>query len=159
MRRQEIELRAERHDAGRVHLALAAVIVPLDVVHVHGRGDAGLLVEIAQIVRQIGIVDDPPQVALEVAVIDGIETDERAEQPPVGLGDRRAPRDSAAATSRAFELVERGEQRAKRLLVGVLRDRKAGAVDAVVDVGVDQVVDAVDLVAQRRRIVVGRARW
>ena len=41
VRRREIERRAEGHDAGRVHVALAAVIVPLDVVHVHGRGDAG----------------------------------------------------------------------------------------------------------------------
>ena len=31
MRRGEVELRADRHDAGRVHLALAAVIVPLDL--------------------------------------------------------------------------------------------------------------------------------
>ena len=58
MRRQEIELRPQRHDAGRVHVALAAVIVPLDVVHVHGRGDAPLLIEIAQVIREIGIVDD-----------------------------------------------------------------------------------------------------
>jgi hypothetical protein len=54
-------------------VALAAVIVPLDVVHVHGRGDAGLLVEIAQIVPEVRVVDDAPQIAFEVAVIDGVE--------------------------------------------------------------------------------------
>ena len=32
VRRGEIELRPDRHDAGRVHLALAAVIVPLDLL-------------------------------------------------------------------------------------------------------------------------------
>src|SRR5262249_47301716 len=70
MRRRKIELRPQRHDAGRVHVALAAVIVPLDVVHVHGRRDASLLIKVAQVIREIGIVDDTAQVAFEVAVVD-----------------------------------------------------------------------------------------
>ncbi len=90
VRRHEVELRAERDDAGRIHVALAAVIMPLDVIHVDGRGDAGLLIKIAQIVREVRIVDDTPQVALEMAVVDGIEAYERREQPQVGLGDRAA---------------------------------------------------------------------
>src|SRR5271166_5470724 len=82
----EIEGRTERHDAGRIDLPVAGIIMPLDVGHVHGLGDAGHLIELAQVVRQIWIVDDPPQVALEVADIDGIETDQRGEQAPVPLG-------------------------------------------------------------------------
>ena len=79
MRRQKIELRPQRHDAGWIHVALAAVIVPLDVVHVDGRGDAALLIEIAQVIREIGVVDDAAQIAFEVAVVDRVEADERGE--------------------------------------------------------------------------------
>src|SRR5205807_188818 len=86
VRRQKIELRTQRHDAGRVHVALAAVIVPLDVVHVDGRGDASLLIEIAQIVREIGIINDAAQVAFEVAVVDGVEAAEGAIEHADALG-------------------------------------------------------------------------
>ncbi len=51
MRRGKIELRSERHDAAGIDLFVAAVIVLLDVIHVHGLGHARHLVEIAQIVR------------------------------------------------------------------------------------------------------------
>ena len=110
VRRGEIELGAERHDAGRVHLALAAVIVPLDVIDVHGLGDARHLIEIAQIVRQVRIVDDAPQVALEVAVIDRVEADQRREQPPVGLGQARAG-EIALPRQPPLQLVERRRTR------------------------------------------------
>src|SRR5262245_34777114 len=108
VRRHEIERRAERHDAGRVHMAVAAVIVPLDVIHVHGRGDAGLLVEVAQVVAEIGIVDDAAQIAFEVAVIDRVEAHQRREQPPVGLGDLAAG-EVALARQPLLDLVERGK--------------------------------------------------
>src|SRR5882672_11233762 len=62
---EKIKLWPHRHDAGRVHVALAAVIVPLDVVHVDGRGDALLLVEVAQIVGEVRVVGDAAQIALE----------------------------------------------------------------------------------------------
>jgi hypothetical protein len=66
--------RAERDDAGRVHPLLAAVVVALDVVHVDGLGHARPLIEIAHVVRQVRVVDDPLQVALEVVVVDRVET-------------------------------------------------------------------------------------
>ena len=87
MRRRIIDLRPDRHDARRVDRRVAAVIVRLDVVQVDRLGHARHLVEVAQVVRQVRIVGDPPQIALEMPDIDRIETDERREQPPVGLGD------------------------------------------------------------------------
>jgi hypothetical protein len=54
---------------------MAAVIRTLDVVEAHRLRDAGHLIELAQVSPQIGIVDDAPHVALEVAVIDRVETD------------------------------------------------------------------------------------
>src|SRR5260370_1664751 len=102
----------------------------------------------------MGIVDDPPQVALEVAVIDRVEANERGEQPPVRLRDVLAD-EVALAREPPLELVERTEHRAERLFVGFLRDGETCPIDAVVDVLVNERVDAVDLFAQRRRGIVG----
>jgi hypothetical protein len=69
---------------------VAAVVVVLDVAEIDGLGDARVLVELAGVGPEVPIVDEPPEVALEVADIDGIEADQRREQPPVGLGERVA---------------------------------------------------------------------
>jgi hypothetical protein len=60
--------------------------VPLDVIHVDGVGNAGRLIKLAQIIRQVRVVDDAAQIAFEVAVIDRVKTDQRREQPPIGFG-------------------------------------------------------------------------
>ena len=129
-------------------MALAAVIVPFDLIHIHRPGDAVLLVEIAQVIGEIGIVDDAAQVAFEVAVIDRVEANQRGEQPPVCLRDVFAD-EVALAREPPLDLVERAEYRAERLLVGFLRGGEAGPIDAVVHVLVNERVDAVDLFAQR----------
>lgn len=66
---------------------MAAVIVRLDVVQAHRACDPWDLIEVAQIVRQVRIIGDAAQVALEMADIDRVEADQRGEQPPIGLGD------------------------------------------------------------------------
>jgi hypothetical protein len=50
VRRREIDERPDRHDAGRIHVALTALIMPLDMIDAHGLRDAGHLIEIAQII-------------------------------------------------------------------------------------------------------------
>ena len=47
-----------------------------------------------------------------------------------------------------FQFVERIENIAKGLLVGGLRGGKAGAINTVVDIRIDQVVELIDLAAQ-----------
>src|SRR5262245_8206522 len=79
VRRRKIERRTERHDPSRVHVALAGVIMPLDLIHVHRRGDAFLLIEGAQVIGEIRIIDDAAQVAFEVAVVDRVKANERGE--------------------------------------------------------------------------------
>lgn len=64
---------------------MSDVVVRLDVGEVYGRGDAGVLVEVAQVAAEVRVIDDAAEVALEVAVINGVETDEGAEEAPVGL--------------------------------------------------------------------------
>ena len=105
VRQCEVDQRPDRHDPGRIDTAVAAVIVTLDMVEVHRLGDARHLIEIAQVIPEIGIVDDAPHVALEVAVVDRVETHQRGEQPPVGF--RNLPPD---------EITLARERRRARLL-------------------------------------------
>ena len=90
-------LRPERHDAGRIDPPVAGVIVVLDVEEVDGLGHARPVIEFAQIALQGGIVADLPQVALEVAEIDGVETDQGGEEPPIGLGQSCAAEEAPAS--------------------------------------------------------------
>ncbi|MNL89338.1 hypothetical protein D3C87_2195960 [compost metagenome] len=53
--------------------------MPLDVVNVYRLRDAGLLVEIQQVALEIRVIEDAPDVAFEVAVIDSIKAHQRAE--------------------------------------------------------------------------------
>ncbi len=59
--------------------------MPLDVREIHGAADPRHLVKLAGVIPEIGVIDETPEVALEVAVIDGIEPDQRREQPLGGL--------------------------------------------------------------------------
>ena len=79
-------MRTHRHDAGRVHPPLAAVIVPLDLRERYRLGHARLLIEVAHVIAKIGIFVDVPPVAFEVRIVDRIEADQRAEKAPVRLG-------------------------------------------------------------------------
>ncbi len=149
--------RTERHDARRVDAHMAVIIVLLGVLQVDRVLHARHLEEVAHIGPEIGVVGDPPTVALEVADIDGVEADERGEEPPVGLRQAVAHQE-ALLVELAVELVERVEERAERLFVGLLRLGEAGAIDAVVDGRVDDIVDGVDVAAQLFGIEVERYR-
>src|SRR5262249_36300448 len=82
----KVDRRTNRHNAGWVDLTVAHIVVALDVHKIHRRGDAGPLVELARIGPKVGIIDQSPDVTFEVAIIDGIETDKRGEEPPIGFG-------------------------------------------------------------------------
>ena len=59
----------------------------LDVVGAHRLGDSRLLIKIEHVTVEVWIVDDAAKVALEMAVIDDVEPDKRAEKTPVGFDD------------------------------------------------------------------------
>ncbi|GCC49504.1 hypothetical protein chiPu_0033935 [Chiloscyllium punctatum] len=82
----EVEDGTERNDPGRIDRAMALVIVPPDMLEIHRRGDAGPLIDVARIGEQIWIIDQPPDVALEVPDIDRVEADQCREQADVGFG-------------------------------------------------------------------------
>ena len=81
--------------------------------------DAGQLESSRSKAPEIRIVDEASEVALEVAVIDRIEADERGEQAPVGLGDAVAEQ-VALFASRASSQSSVSNKRPDRFLVGRL---------------------------------------
>src|SRR5438067_9618623 len=83
MRLSEIKRRPYRNYARGIYLMVRDVIVSFDVIEVHCLGNAGQLIEVQQVTLQIRVVDDAPDVAFEVPVIDRIEADECAKQPPI----------------------------------------------------------------------------
>ncbi len=83
MRGGEILVGTKRDDTGRIDVVVRDVVMPLDVVEVDRVGDAVGLIEISQVAEEMGIVDDPPEVALEMAVVDGVEPYERDEEAPI----------------------------------------------------------------------------
>ena len=75
--------RANWNYSGRVDIVMREIVVTFDVVEVHRIGNAVDLIKIAQIPVQVRVIDDPSDVAFEMAVVDRIEPDERHEEPPV----------------------------------------------------------------------------
>ena len=57
---------------GWVDRRMALIIVLLDVRKIDGLGNAGVL-KLASVIPEIGVVDEPPQIAFEMPDIDGIK--------------------------------------------------------------------------------------
>lgn len=76
---------AKGDDSSRVDVVVGDVVMPLDVVEVHGVGDAVGLIKVFEVAEEVGVVDDPPEIALEMAVVDGIEAYEGDEQTPISF--------------------------------------------------------------------------
>src|SRR5262249_16490708 len=85
MRFRKIRSRADGNDPGRIDGSVAFVIVAFDVLHVHGRRDPGKLEDVPRERPQVGVIDEPPRVALEVSVVDLVEAHQGREQPDVSL--------------------------------------------------------------------------
>src|SRR5580765_5217437 len=83
----EILVGTKGDDSSRIDVVVSDVVVPLDVVEVHGVGDAVGLIEVFEVAEEVGIVDDPPEVALEMAMVDGVEAYEGDEQAPIGFDE------------------------------------------------------------------------
>ena len=92
---------------------MAAVVVVLDVHHVHGVRNPRHLVELAEVAREVRVVGDSAQVALEVADVHRIEAYERGEEPPVGLRDA-VPDEVALPGEPLFDCIESRKELAER---------------------------------------------
>jgi len=81
----QVLVRSERHDPGGIDRVVGHVIVPFDVIEIHGVGDAVILVEVFQIAEKVGVIGDTSNIAFEVPMVHSIEADEGDEQSPVRL--------------------------------------------------------------------------
>ena len=86
MRAHEIKLRSDGHNAGWVDMLVAHVVVPLNVIEVHRFCDPRHLVEVSEIFREVRIIFDATNIALEMPVVHRVEADQGREQAPIGLG-------------------------------------------------------------------------
>ncbi len=94
---QLLKVGARRDDAGRVDVALHHVVVPLDVVEVDSISEARRLEEVARVRPQHRHLAELLAVALEVAVVHGVEAHQGDEEAHVGLGDGVAHQEALAS--------------------------------------------------------------
>ena len=78
---------AKGDDAGRIDVVVGDVVMPFNMIEVYSVGDAVGLIKVFEVAEEVGVVDDPSEVALEMAVVDGVEAHEGDEQAPVGFDE------------------------------------------------------------------------
>lgn len=115
----EVLIRADWDDTSWINVVVRDVVVPLDVVEIHRLCDAVGLVQVFEIAKQIRVVEDASDVALEMSVVDCVEPNECDEQAPVGLHEFR-PEEIAARGEACIQLIQCGEQSPGRSFVGLL---------------------------------------
>lgn len=81
---------ADWDDTGRVNIIVRDVVMPLDMVEIHGLGDTVGLVEVSEIPEEIRVIDDSSDIALKVSVVYRIETNQCDKKPPVGFHKLRS---------------------------------------------------------------------
>src|SRR5581483_6798940 len=116
-------VRADGHDAGRVHIALA-VVTRLGFSQIESVANPRPLVELAQIVAEIRITLPAAQVALEVAAINRIEAQQGRKRAPVGFGDAPA-RQIEPLAQPLFHAIETQKNFLHRFVVSFLAAREA----------------------------------
>ena len=110
----------------RVDAGVHDVVVPLDLVEVDGVAEARRLEQVAGVGPQHRVLGELVPVALEVAVIDGVEAHQRGEEPDVGLGDGVADQVALARQplARASETAEEPCRTPPRTPAGRWRTRR-----------------------------------
>jgi hypothetical protein len=103
-RSQAFEFGAEGNDTARIE-CLDRIIATLDVVDADRLADAGDRQHAIEVTAKSGIIDEPPQVALEEAVVGGVEADKRDEQPHIGLRQPIAEEERTSAGEPLLEFV------------------------------------------------------
>src|SRR5690606_4001164 len=105
VRRGQIDIGPCGDDLVAVDQEPVAVLYQLEV---DGAGDAGPLVEFAQVSGERRVVVDLPEVALECVMVADVEPHERGERAPVSFGQPLAAKVSMGREVRLHH-VERGE--------------------------------------------------
>ena len=127
------------------------VVMPLDVIEVHGIGDAVVLIEVFEIAEQVPIVDDAADIAFEVSMIDGVKADERDEQAPICLNKSRS-KEISLIRHPGLQDLQGVEETSYRALIGMLSGCEPCAINPIIDVLVDERIQLIDLVSQSLRV-------
>ena len=127
----EVERRPERDDTIRVNALVTAKIMAFDMVHVDGFGHRLGLIQVAQVTREVGKIADAIAVALEMRVVDCVESNERRKQALVGFGRTLAGQITPRRQC-GLERIECRKKIVERALIRFLRASKAAAIDTVV---------------------------
>src|SRR6266446_7754182 len=91
----QVEHGSDRHNTRWINRVVGHVIMALDVIEIDGDRDAWLLEEIHEIALQAWIIEDATEAALKVDVVNNVEPNERAKEPPIRLDDPIAEKISA----------------------------------------------------------------
>ena len=66
---------------------MSHIIMTFDMIEINRLGDAGPLIQVHQVTLEVGVIDDPADVAFEVTVIDDVKSNECAKEPPIGFNN------------------------------------------------------------------------
>ncbi|MNR36436.1 hypothetical protein D3C85_1543530 [compost metagenome] len=119
MGRGEILLWTFWHNPGRVDGLVAAVVVILDVGKIHCLGNPRPLIHLPQPVRQVRIIGNAPQVALEVAVVHRVKTNQRGEQANVRFGQVLAGQ-VTVGVQHLFQMIQLRKHIFERFFISLL---------------------------------------
>lgn len=125
------------------------------MIEVHRFTDARPIQHAAAEGAQIGIIRKPAQIAFEDAVIGDVEAHQRYKKPDIALGGMIGE-EKRPALELLLDPVEAGKDIGKGFLIGDLRGGETGAVDAVVEIRIDAIVESIDLGARLRRVKIDR---
>ena len=115
----EVQHWAEWDDAGGIDFVVRDVVVAFDVIDIHCLGNARLLLEIQQVPVEMGVINDAPEIAFEMAVVNRIEPHQRAKQTPVSFDDSTSEQVTPLSQS-VVEFVESREQNPAGILIDFL---------------------------------------
>eukprot|EP00760_Papus_ankaliazontas_P032507 PhM_4_TR5864/c0_g2_i1/m.19493 len=151
--RCQVDVRTDRDDPELINRFVRAVVMVLDVFHVHGWCEAARLVHVLHPVEEIGQVADRDTVALEVNNVHLVVAHDGHEQADVRLRDGAAEQ-IPVLREEFVELTQTVEEHHRGVVVRRLRLRKPTLVDTIVDALVVGVVHGVDLAAEGLRVQV-----
>ncbi|SHW42709.1 Uncharacterised protein [Mycobacteroides abscessus subsp. abscessus] len=133
------------------------VVVLFDLSEINGVTKAGCLIQVARVGPQHRGFGQLLTIAFEVSVVDGIEANQRGEQPHICLGDGVTYQ--ITLSGKPFrQPIQRGEQSIVGGVISGLITGETAAVHPVVDFGVDAAVYLVDFWAQVRGVQLRRTR-
>ncbi|MNL03994.1 hypothetical protein D3C87_1245510 [compost metagenome] len=91
----------------------------LDVFKIHRLGNPRPLINLPQPVRQVRIIGNAPQVALEVAVVHRVKTNQRGEQTNVRFGQELAGQ-VTVGVQHLFQVIQFRKDIVERLFISLL---------------------------------------